>query len=164
MKVLTRIVAAIALGLLMAPRAAEAHVRSTTGFSQVSQHDGQVRYELSLEFELLAATLGLGQDALDAADDGERAAALAASEERIGSYVSDNLRLSLDDVRCESAVEETGVGSRDGVSYAVVTTSYTCPGPADGGYTVSYGVFSDSALARYASASSASVAGEASQR
>ena len=143
MKVLNRIVAAIALGLLLAPMPAEAHVRSTTGFSEVSEHGGQVRYALSLEFDLLAATLGLGQDALDAADDGERAAALAASEQRIGSYVGDNVRLFLDGVRCESDVEDTGVESREGVPYAVVTTSYTCPGPAGGGYTVSYGVFSD---------------------
>lgn len=59
MKVLTRIVAAIVLGTLMAPTPAEAHVRSTTGYSEVSQHGGQVRYALSLEFDLLAATLGL---------------------------------------------------------------------------------------------------------
>jgi hypothetical protein len=143
MKILTRVVAAIVMGTLMAPMPAEAHVRSTTGFSEVSQHGGQVRYALSLEFDLLAATLGLGQDALDAADDGERAAVLAASEQKIGSYVGDNLRLSVDGVRCESAVEDTGVERRDSVPYAVVTTSYTCPGPAGGGYTVSYGVFSD---------------------
>ena len=143
MKVLIRIVAAIALGLLLAPTPAEAHVRSTTGFSEISQHDGQVRYALSLEFDLLAATLGLGQNALDAADDEERVAVLAASEQRIGSYVGDNLRLFLDGVQCESAVEDTGVESREGMSYAVVTTSYSCPGPAGGGYTVAYGVFSD---------------------
>jgi hypothetical protein len=143
MKVLTRIVAALALGLLLAPTPAEAHVRSTTGFSEITQQGGQVRYSLSLEFDLLAATLGLGQDALDAADDAERATVLAASEQRIGAYVGDNLRLFLDGVRCESAVEGTGVQSREGIPYAVVTTSYSCPGPASGGYTVSYGVFSD---------------------
>ena len=133
----------IVLALLLTPTPAEAHIRSTTGFSEISQHGGQVRYALSLEFDLLAATLGLGQDALDAADDGERAAVLAASEQHIGSYVDDNLRLFLDGVQCESAVEDTGVESREGKSYAVVTTSYSCPGPASGGYTVSYGVFSD---------------------
>ena len=96
MKVLIRIAAAIVLGLLLAPTPVQAHVTSTTGFSEISQHGGQVRYELSLEYDLLAATLGLGQDALDATDDGERAAVLAASEERIGSYLGDNLRLDLE--------------------------------------------------------------------
>ncbi len=143
MKVLTRIAAAITLGLLLAPTPADAHVRSTTGFSEISQHGGQVRYSLSLEFDVLAATLGLGQGALDAADDGEQAAVLAASEERVGSYVRENLRLFLDGVRCDSAVEDTGVESRDGIAYAVVTTSFNCPGRAGGGYTLSYGVFSD---------------------
>lgn len=143
MKFLIRIGAAIALGLLLAPTPAEAHVRSTTGFSEISQHAGQVHYELSLEYDLLAATLGLGQDALDAADDGERAAVLTASEKRIGSYVGDNLRLLLDGVRCEATVEDTGVEERDGTPYAVVTTAYSCPGPDSGSYTLSYGVFSD---------------------
>lgn len=143
MKVLTRVVAAITLGLLLAPTPAGAHVRSTTGFSTISEHGGQVRYSLSLEFDLLAATLGLGQDALDAADDAERAAVLSASEARVGSYVQDNVRLFLDGVRCDSAVEDTGVESRDGTAFAVVTTSYSCPGQASGGYTLSYGVFSD---------------------
>lgn len=143
MKALIRIAATIALGLLLAPTPAQAHITSTTGFSEISQHGGQVRYVLSLEFDLLAATLGLGQDALDAADDGERAAVLAASEQRIGSYVDDDLRLYLDGVQCESALEDTGVESREGRSYAVVTMSYSCPGPTSGGYAVSYGVFSD---------------------
>jgi hypothetical protein len=143
MKFLTRFVAAITLGLLFVPAPAEAHVRSTTGFSEITQQGGQVRYALSLEFELLAATLGLGQDALDATDDAERAAALAASEGRIGSYVGDNVRLYLDGVRCQAAVEDTRVERREGVPYAVVTTSYDCPGSADGGYALRYGVFSD---------------------
>jgi hypothetical protein len=143
MKVLIRIAAAITLGLLLIPTPAEAHVRSTTGFSVISQHDGQVRYALSLEFDLLAATLGLGPEALDAANDGERAAVLAASEQRVGQYVGDRVHLSLDGVRCESEVEGTRVESREGIAYAVVTTSYTCPGPAGGGYTLAYGVFSD---------------------
>lgn len=143
MKVLIRVAAAITLGLLLAPTPAQAHITSTTGFSEITQDGDQVRYELSLEYDLLAATLGLGQDALEATDNAERAAVLAASEERIGSYVGDNLRLDLDGVQCESAVEDTGVEVRDGIPYAVMTTAFGCPGPASGGYTVSYGVFSD---------------------
>lgn len=143
MKVLIRVAAAIALAVLLAPTPAQAHITSTTGFSEISEQGDQVRYELSLEYDLLAATLGLGQDALDAADDDERAAVLAASEDRVGAYVDDNLRLSLDDLRCEPAIEDTGVEVRDGVPYAVVATVFDCPGPAGGGYTVSYGIFSD---------------------
>lgn len=143
LKVLIRIGAAIALALLLAPTPAQAHITSTTGFSEISEQGDQVRYELSLEYDLLAATLGLGQAALDAADDDERATVLAASQDLIDSYVDDNLSLSLDGVRCEPAIQETGVEIREGDPYAVIAAVYDCPGPAGGGYTVSYGIFSD---------------------
>lgn len=143
MKILVRVIAAIVLGMLLAPASAEGHVRSTTGFSDISQHGDQVRYSLSLEFDLLAASLGLGPEALDAVDDGERADVLAGSEQAIESFVRDDLRIFLDGVQCEPEVEHTGVERRDGIPYAVVTTAYTCPGSTSGSYTVSYGVFSD---------------------
>lgn len=131
------------LVLLLTPSSAEAHVRSTTGFSQITEDGGRVRYTLSLEYELLAATLGLGQEALDADDDAARVASLAAAEERIDAYLARTLKVSVDGLQCSGGLEDTAVERRDGVPYAVMTRSYQCPGAARGKYAVTYGVFSD---------------------
>lgn len=139
-----RLLAALAfLVLLLTPSSATAHVRGTTGFSEITEDGGRVRYTLSLEYELLAATLGLGQEALDAEDDADREAALAAAQESIDSYLERTLKVSLDGLQCPAELESTAVESRDDVPYAVVTRSYQCPGSARGGYAVTYGVFSD---------------------
>jgi hydrogenase/urease accessory protein HupE len=131
------------MALLLTPSSAAAHVRATTGFSEISEQGGHVRYTLSLEYELLAATLGLGKEALEAEDDGEREAALAASRKRVDSYLERTLKVSLDGLQCPAELENTAVERLDGVPYAVVTRSYQCPGAARGGYAVTYGVFSD---------------------
>lgn len=143
-RVMGRIAVALFLALLLAPPAASAHVRSTTGFSEITQQGKGIRYELSLEYELLAATVGLGEKALAAATDAERERALEKSEQRIASYLEPNLTLSLDGVECPGAVEGTGAQRRQDVPYAVVVLSYQCPGSPAGAYAVTYGVFSDS--------------------
>ena len=58
-------------------------------------------------------------------------------------YLRDNLGLFLDGVRCDSAVEDTGVESTEGIAYAVVTTR-SMSGPSRRRIHLPYGVFSDS--------------------
>lgn len=143
-RLLAGAVAATLVGLLLTPAPASAHVRSTTGYSEITQQNGEVRYRLSLEYELLAATLGLGQQALDAPTDPAREAALTHAQPQVGAYLERSLGLSLDGVHCPAVVEDTSVKPHQDVPYAVVTLAYRCPGPASGGYTVRYGIFSDS--------------------
>ena len=135
---------AVFMALLLAPPAASAHVRSTTGFSDITRQGSGIRYELSLEYELLAATIGLGRKALTADSDAEREAVLERSEARIASYLEPNLALFLDGVECPGAVEGTTMQRRQDLPYAVLVLSYDCPGSPSGAYAVSYGVFSDS--------------------
>lgn len=146
-QVVVRAACAVVLVLLLAPGAASAHVRSTTGFSEITEQDGEIRYRLSLEYDLLAATVGLGQTALDAPSDTEREAVLAASHEPIAEYLGPEVRVSLDGVECPAVVDGTGLERREDVPYAVVTLAYECPGSATGGYAVEYGVFMDSGSA-----------------
>lgn len=147
LRVVARVAVVVVLALLLAPTTASAHVRSTTGYSEITEQDGQVQYGLSVEYDLLAATVGLGQDALDAESDTEREAALETSRQQIAAYLEPEVEVFLDGVKCEATVGRTEVERRDDVPYAVVTTSYECPGSATGGYAVEYGVFMDSGSA-----------------
>lgn len=146
-RVVARLAVLVALALLLAPTTANAHVRSTTGFSEITQEGGQVQYRLSLEYDLLVATVGLGQDALDASSDTERNAVLTSSQQRIAAYLEPEVGVFLDGVACRATLDTAEVQRRESVPYAVVTTSYECPGSTAGGYSVRYGVFMDSGSA-----------------
>ena len=114
------------LVLVLAPAPSAAHVRSTTGYSEITQRYGAVAYRLSLESELLAKAAGHGPPA---------------------DYVLPRVEVSVDGVRCEgrsraptaSAVTARPHRSRPALDYA-------CPGAAEGAYTVRYGVFADGAV------------------
>ena len=134
--------ALVLLALLLVAPSASAHVRSTTGYSEVTQHDNEIRYELSLEYELLAAAVGLGEKALGAASDESRRAALESSQERIATYLEPNVRVFLDGIECHGVADSIGVRQRDDRPYAVVSLAYQCPAPS-GSFELRYGVFSD---------------------
>jgi hypothetical protein len=129
--------------LLVFPASASAHVRSTTGYSEIRAEGTAVRYQLSLEYELLVASTGLGQAALDTAGDGPRTAALQHGLGSIGSYLLPRVRIFLDGVECPAEVESAAAGTRQEVSQAVVTLRYTCSGDPGGGYELRYDVFGE---------------------
>lgn len=129
------------LFLCASPPPASAHVRSTTGFSEISQDGDGVRYELSLEYELLAAAAGLGEPGLSAADDTERGRVLDARSAQLGEYLLPGVQVFLDGVECTGALRSTAVAQRDAVPHAVVVFGYDCPGSADGRYDLRYTVF-----------------------
>lgn len=132
------------LAVVLVPPPASAHVRATTGYSEIRQQGGEIRYELSLEYELVAAAVGMGDAALNAGSDEDRRAALRAAHEEVEAYLVPSISLHLDGVQCPGTVEETGVQPRDDVPHAAISLSYECPGSPSGGYELVYGVFSDS--------------------
>lgn len=152
--------AVVLLTLSVAPDAAWAHVRSTTGFSEIRQEGKAVSYDLSLEYEMLVAATGLGEEALEATSNEDRRAVLKESEQRIASYLRPNLRLFLDGVECEGVIDKTGIEQRQGVAYATVLLSYECPGSASGTYEVSYGVFADSIVDEHSNVADYRLGGE----
>jgi len=124
--------------LLCGESVASAHVRSTEGTSQIRQDGSSVRYELSLEYDLLAAAAGIGKP-----QPGGRERLLEEQRDRVESYLDERIMVSLDGVRCSSELVGTGVADRQGIAHARAVLRYHCPGSPSGAFTVRYGVFSD---------------------
>lgn len=120
---------------------AAGHVRSTTGYSVVRTEGGEVRYQLSLEYELLARAAGLGPAALAATDDRSRQAAL--DGEPLSSYLESRVDVFLDEVACEPRLADVGVEDRQGLPYARLELRYACPGSPAGVYRIEYRVFAE---------------------
>jgi HupE / UreJ protein len=115
-----------ALVLLLVPAgSSHAHVRSSTGYSDVRGEGSTVRYELSLETAALDAAAGEG-----------------APE----AYVLPRVQVFLDGVECDGAAERAGAASRDGRDHTRILLTYACPGSPGGAYEIRYGVFADGAV------------------
>lgn len=125
------------------PPTAAAHTRSSTGFSEIRQAGSEVRYELALEYDVLAKATGLGASALDAPTDADRAAALREAETTVAGYLRPRLRVSLDGVACEGTLSGSSVERRERTAHARMSLTYACPGSGSGSYTVLYGVFAE---------------------
>ena len=122
---------------------ANAHVRDSTGYSEVEANGSTVSYSLSLEYEILARAVDLGPDALAAGDDAKRRELLNAGKDNIQKYLDKRVVLFLDGSACEQALEGLEVTARDGVPYALLDLEYDCPG-SNGSYQIKYNVFTDS--------------------
>ena len=115
-----------ALVLLLVPAGqGHAHVRSSTGYSDVRGDGSTVRYELSLETAVLDAAAGAGT-----------------AEE----YVLPRVQVFLDGVECGGAAETAGTASHDGRDHTRLRLDYECPGSPEGAYEIRYGVFADGAV------------------
>ena len=134
----------IALGLLTPVASpAAAHVRASSGYSQISQQGSVVSYRLDLEYELLARAVGFHAAVAASESDAKRASALRANAPKVEEYLYDRLRLNLDGARCEQAVRDTGLTQRDGLTLAVLNLEFDCHGATSGRYAVHYEVFRD---------------------
>ena len=122
---------------------ASAHVRDSTGYSEITANGAEVSYALSLEYEMLARAVDLGPEALSASDDAQRRALLAAAKGNLEAYLSERVTVFLDGAACKPALEGTAIRSREGVPYAELDLAYDC-GAASGSYQIKYGVFSAS--------------------
>jgi hypothetical protein len=132
---------ALALAGPVTAAPAAAHVRSTTGYSVIRAEGGQVRYELSLEYELTARAAGLGPTALDATDDRSRRRALDGNRDALTAYLETRVEVFLDEVACPMRLAGTGVEQRQGIGYARLVLLFQCPGSPSGSYRVDYRVF-----------------------
>jgi hypothetical protein len=116
--------AATLMLLVLAPATSWAHIRSTTGYAEISQRGADVRYELSLERDVLARAAATTDAALEA-------------------YLVPRVQVLLDGAACEGALERSGSEQRDGRGYIRALLSYRCHGSPSGAYEVRYGVFAD---------------------
>jgi len=132
-----------AIALVVPVGVASAHTRSSTGYSEIRQDGADVRYELQLEYDVLAKATGLGARALDARTDAARGAALTTARARLDAYLRPRLRVSLDGAGCAGTLTRTGIARRDRTILATLSLTYACPGAASGGYTIVYGVFAE---------------------
>lgn len=129
---------AVGLGVLLPMSPAEAHVRSSAGYSEIrSAGDGDVSYELHLEYELLARAAGLDDV------EGSPVSVLEAGRRDVAAYLSPRVGILVDGAACAGEVEDAAVEERQDVAYARLTLAYACPGSSTGSYRVSYQVFSD---------------------
>lgn len=136
--------AGVVLATALLPAAtATAHTRSSLGYSEIRQQGAQVRYDLQLEYDVLAKVTGLGARALDARDDAARTAALEAARPVLAKYLAPRLLLSVDGAGCEGTLGRIGIARRERAVRATLALTYACPGAAGGAYAVVYGVFSE---------------------
>jgi HupE/UreJ protein len=130
--------------LLAVPAPAAAHVRSTTGYSVIRSEAGAVRFDLSVEYELLARAAGLGPGALAAAGDPSRQRVLDERRAAVAAYVVPRVQVFLDEVACEPSLRGAGTEQRQGIGYARLGLHYHCPGSPAGSYRIDYRVFAES--------------------
>lgn len=133
----------VAAVLPLTPGTAQAHTRSSTGYSDIRDSGGEVLYRLDLEYEVLAKVLGLGGRALEASSDASRTSALRAAGPELASYLRTHLRVSVDGVACAGSLTDTAISRRVRTVFASLALAFACPGAAAGAYTITYGVFSE---------------------
>lgn len=137
-----RIAIAVLLLAVAATGSATAHVESSVGYSRIHAEHGEIRYRLDLEYDYLARAVGLGPDALNAADDRARGDALGAGRDVVEEYIGEQVVIFLDGAGCDAGLEHTYVEQRDGTPYAVLDLTYDCHGSPTGVYRMDYSVFS----------------------
>lgn len=135
--------------LLPAAAPALAHVRTSDGWSQLRSDGDRVDYELGLEYEILARAIGMGAAAIEAPDDDGRRAALEEHHDLIEDYLTDRVRVFVDEVECTMTLDGADVerlpaadATAEDVPYAVLDLDYDCHGATSGRYVVDYSVFS----------------------
>lgn len=126
---------------VLAAAPADAHVKTTTGYSVIRSDGGEVSYELRVEYDVLARSSAMGQEAEDATTDEERRGALRDGFPTVAGYLDGRVVIYLDDVACDGELTRTDVEYQDTVSYAVLDLAFSCPGSPDGSYRVHYGMF-----------------------
>jgi hydrogenase/urease accessory protein HupE len=115
---------------------AEAHTLDTAGFSEISQHGDDVRYELLVDYAALAIVTGVGAQGDTSDDDAE--VALEEGVHRVSDYLDERLQVLVDGVPCVAEITETAIEPRLQERYARVVLRYDCPGAGE--YTVRYSV------------------------
>jgi hypothetical protein len=137
------------LVLLAAGGPAAAHVRTSDGWSQLRSDGDRIDYRLSLEYEILARAIGMGTEAIEAADDSSRRAQLDEHHDLIETYLTGRVLIFVDEVECTMTLADTDVeqlpatdATAEDIPYAVLQLGYDCHGATSGRYDLDYSVFS----------------------
>ncbi len=138
MRRLAGAVGVLALLLFSAP--AQAHVRSTTGYSEIRQDGSTVNYALGLEYQPLAVAVGLGPRGVEGTPP-EREALLRERHAAVEAYLAERVIVSADGVQCEGTLAHTAVEQREGTTFARLGLTYACH--ERGAFSVAYSVFDD---------------------
>lgn len=132
------------VGVLLAavPSPASAHVRATTVYIEATSVGADVDAEVELEYDLLVRSAGLGQAAVGAASQHDRARELQGRQEAAVAYVADRLTVTRDSVGCVAEpTSPPSVVERQGVPYAVVALRYDCKGHGAGVHSLTSTLF-----------------------
>jgi hydrogenase/urease accessory protein HupE len=121
---------------------ASAHVSDTTGYSTIRGDGQNIRYTLSLEYDVLAKTVDIGPQSLEAVDDSQRRQALESGMANLEKYLDQRAVIFLDGAACEPRLTGTSVERREGTTHARLDLVYRCHG-SSGAYRLKYGIFSD---------------------
>jgi hydrogenase/urease accessory protein HupE len=122
------------VAVALSPGPASAHTFDTVGYSDITRHGDQVRYELLVDYQAFVSVSGVGGGVTTAAADAEKA--LRDGESAVADYLRDTLRIEADGVVCEPDGVETGVELRDDEPYARVLLDYQCR--SDGAVEIRY--------------------------
>lgn len=133
--------AALLLGLV--PEPAWAHGVSL-GQSKIRQEGDTVRYKLAVEHDQLVKRVSTTPSGPSppTLTDAERETELLGLRAKLAAYLERGVRVSLDGDACAARLETIEVERFQGTAYAVLTSTYRCPGPS-GALEVEYELFFD---------------------
>lgn len=134
-RVLATVLAAV-WGVVLLAGPAAAHTLDTQGFSEIALQGNDVRYELVVDYAAFAVVSGVSAPGDGPPDGAEQALRDGADE--ASDYLDRHLRVLVDGVTCEAAIENTGVEQRFAQPYARISLLYDCP--ARGEYEFQYSV------------------------
>jgi hydrogenase/urease accessory protein HupE len=130
----------VLLLLLVAPQPAWAHGVSL-GQSKIRQQGEDVRYELAVSYDELAKRVGVPPQPSDASSS-LRAAALREHRGALTAHLDGQVRVLRDGDGCPARLDTVEVERFEGKSYAILSSTYRCPGGADG-FEVHYDLLLD---------------------
>lgn len=130
----------VLLLVLLTPQPAWAHGVSL-GQSKIQQQGEDVRYELAVSYDELAKRVGVRLPPPDASN-ALRAAALRERRGELTAHLEAQVRVLQDGETCPIRLDTVEVKRFEGKSYAILSSTYRCPGGA-GGFEVHYDLLLD---------------------
>lgn len=136
------LVVVVLLGL--APGPAWAHAVGI-GQSKIHQEGQTVRYELAVEYDELVKRVSVrpSPPAAREVTDADREAALRGSRAELAVYLDRGVQVLLDGEACAAHLGTIDVEHFQGTVYAVLSSTYRCPGRPFGAFEVQYDLFFD---------------------
>jgi hydrogenase/urease accessory protein HupE len=142
MAVVCPLVAVVLVGLVPGP--AWAHAVSI-GQSKIHQEGQTVRYVLAVEYDELVKRVSMrpSPSTVREVTDAQREAALRRSRAELASYLDREMQVLLDGEACDARLGTIDVDRFEGTVYAILSSTYRCPGRPSGAFEVQYDLFFD---------------------